>query len=63
MKYEGTIGSYKYVMKDDNAIEVWSDFDSDVPETYIFLKEGSIKNKKDFDYEIMWWHSKNIDLQ
>lgn len=60
VKYEGTIDGYSFLMKDDDVIEVWTDFDSDYPESYIYVKEGSIENKKQFDYEIADWWMRNI---
>lgn len=57
-KYEGVIEGYSFLMKEDDVIEVWSDFDSEYPESYIYVKSGSIQNKKDFDYEIMHWFSR-----
>lgn len=57
-RYEGQIGSYSFQMIDDTTIEVWGNND-EYPESYIFLKEGSIKDKKSFDYEIMSWASIN----
>ena len=61
VKYEGTIEGYSFLMKDDDVIEVWSDFDADYPETYIYLREGSIQNEKQFHMEIAsWWiHNKS----
>lgn len=57
--YEATIGAYTFQLVEDNTIEVWSDMDNERPESFIFLKDGSIKNRKDFDYEIMLWATKN----
>jgi|Laugrespbdmm15dd_1035085.scaffolds.fasta_scaffold458160_1 hypothetical protein len=60
MKYTGNINSYSFTMKEsDDVIEVWSDMDSEFPESYIYLKEGTVQNKKDFDYEIMAWWVRN----
>jgi hypothetical protein len=59
IKYEGVIGTYSFIMKDDDVIEVWMDCDSEYPDSFIYVNENSIKNKKDFDYEIMAWYSKN----
>jgi hypothetical protein len=60
MKYEGNIGNYSFIMNEDDIIEVWSDMDMEQPETYIFVKSGSIKDKKAFDAEIsFWWMEKN----
>ena len=58
-KFEGTIDGYSFLMKDDDVIEVWTDFDSDYPESYIYVKEGSIKDEKNFHYEIADWFLKN----
>jgi hypothetical protein len=40
----------------DDVIEVWSDMDAEFPESYIYLKEGEIKNERQFHLEIAdWW--------
>ena len=59
-KYTGEIENYSFIMKDD-VIEVWSDFESDYPESYIYVKESSIQNEKQFHMEISsWWiHNKS----
>lgn len=57
--YEGVIGGLNFVMVNDTTIEVWSDFDNENPESFIFIKKDSIKCEKDFHYEIMAWMSKN----
>lgn len=54
-EYTGEIDGYSFVMK-DNVIEVWDGLNEEFPFSYIYLKEGEIKNKKDFDFEISdWW--------
>ena len=58
--YEGSIGSYNFMMVDSSTIEVWSNIDNDRPESFIFLKEGSVKDEKSFHYEIMAWVAKNV---
>ncbi len=58
--YEGTVGGYTFNMVDDTTIEVWRDSGGDFPESFICLKEGSVKNEKDFHYEIMAWYSHNV---
>jgi hypothetical protein len=58
MKYTGNINSYTFIMKveGDDVIEVWSDMDAEFPESYIYLKEGEIKNERQFHLEIAdWW--------
>jgi hypothetical protein len=58
MKYTGNINSYTFIMKEegDDVIEVWSDMDAEFPESYIYLKEGEIKNERQFHLEISdWW--------
>jgi hypothetical protein len=57
MKYTGNINSYTFIMKEgDDVIEVWSDMDAEFPESYIYLKEGEIKNERQFHMEISdWW--------
>lgn len=57
--YEGVINGHNFQMIDETVIEVWTDLDNTRPESFIFVKEGSIKNEKDFHYEIMEWSSKN----
>ena len=59
VKYEGAIDGYFFIMKEDDVIEVWSDFDSEYPHSFIYVKAGSIKNEKSFHYEIMDWCLKN----
>ena len=57
-KYEGMIEGYSFVMNDDgDAIEVYSNTESDYPDDYIYIREGSIKDEKTFHYEIMAWFS------
>jgi hypothetical protein len=58
-KYEGNVGNYSFIMQEDDVIEVWSDMDLEQPETYIFVKLGSIKNQKDFEKEISFWWMQN----
>lgn len=58
VKYRGEINNYSFLMKDD-VIEVWSDFEAEFPEAFIYLKEGDIKNKKDFEMEIAHWFIRN----
>lgn len=53
--YEAMIGGYSFVMTDATTIEVWGDFGSEYPDTYIYTKAGSIKNEKDFHKEISFW--------
>ena len=59
-KYEGVIGTYSFVMSDEATIEVWSDFDNDNPDSFIFLKEGAVKSEKDFHSEISFWYLKTL---
>ena len=59
--YEGTIGAIRFVMVDKATIEVWSNYDSEHPESYSYVKEGAVKNEKDFHYEIMSWYAKNSE--
>jgi hypothetical protein len=58
--YEGVIGGYSFQMVDGNTIEVWSDFDNERPESFIFLKDNAVKSKKDFDMEISYWYMENV---
>ena len=59
-EYEGTVGIYTFQMVDDNSIEVWSDLNLEYPDSYIYVKEGSIKSEKDFHFEISDWYLKNV---
>ena len=56
--YEGSIGSYSFQYKEGDIIEVWG-FDNEQPESFIYVKEGSIKSEKDFHAEISYWFFKN----
>jgi hypothetical protein len=58
-KYEAVIGSYTFLMKDDNVIEVWAELDAEYPESFIYVKEGSVLTRKDFEIEIMDYILKN----
>ncbi len=59
--YEGNIGNYTFLMDKDDVIEVWYNDNLDQAETYIFVKPGSIKNKKDFEKEISFWWMEHQD--
>lgn len=59
-KYEANMGGYSFVMTDNGTIEVWQDTGGDYPESYIYVKPGSVKSEKDFHYEIMAWYSNNV---
>lgn len=60
--YEGVIGNYSFQMVDENMIEVWGSMDNDRPESFIYVRDGSVKNKKDFDMEISYWHINNVGV-
>lgn len=57
--YEGSIGTYSFQMVDANTIEVWADRDNEYPFSFIYVKDGEIKSKKDFDTEISYWMMRN----
>ena len=59
-KYEGMVGSYSFIMTESNEIEVWGDSDNENPETYIFVKDGSITSQKNFETEISFWYLDNV---
>lgn len=60
-KYEGVVGSYSFIMIDEeDIIEVWKDFADEHPESFIYLKKGAVKSEKDFHYEISDWYLKNV---
>jgi len=58
-KYEAVIGGYTFLMKDDNVIEVWAELDAEYPESFIYLREGNVLTRKDFEIEIMDFILKN----
>lgn len=58
--YEGAIGSYSFQMIDDSTIEVWSNFDNDRPESFIFVGDGLVKDEKTFHQEISYWYMENV---
>jgi hypothetical protein len=53
-EYEGFIDGFTFFKRGD-IIEVWLDLSDDSPEELIQLRDGEIKNKKDFDQEIAYW--------
>jgi hypothetical protein len=57
--YEGNVGNYSFIMNEEDVIEVWGN-DLERPETYIFVKVGSIKSEKDFHKEISFWFMENM---
>lgn len=57
--YTGTINEYTFKMVSPTIIEVWLNETDDYPFSQIFVTEGSVKNKKDFDYEISDWFFKH----
>lgn len=58
-KYEAVIGGYTFLMKDGDVIEVWCGLDAEYPESFIYVKEGSISTRKDFEMEVMDFCLKN----
>ena len=58
--YEGCVGAYTFKMESSTIIEVWTDLTEEYPESYIHVKEGSIKNEKDFHMEISDYYLKNL---
>ena len=60
MLYEGVVGNYVFQMIERNSIEIWEDTSLEFPESYILLKDGDVKDRKDFDMEVMSWFSKNV---
>ena len=57
--YEGTIGVTSFMMVDDSTIEVWGD-DNETPESYIYVKAGSVLTEKKFHEEISFWYMRNM---
>lgn len=58
-KYEAVIGGYTFLMKDGDVIEVWCGLDAEYPESFIYVKEGSVLDRKSFEIEAMDWVLKN----
>lgn len=58
--YEGVIGANSFQMVSGNMIEVWG-VDNERPESFIYVKDGSIKSEKDFHQEISYWHMENVN--
>jgi hypothetical protein len=46
-------------MKEDDVIEVWAGLDAEYPESFIYVKEGSVLDRKSFEMEIMDYVLKN----
>jgi hypothetical protein len=60
-KHTGEIGGWRFVMIDDSTIEVWSNnSEEDLPDTYIYVRSGSIRDVKDFHMEISDFYIKNL---
>lgn len=59
VKYEGNIGNYSFQMIDDSIIEIWG-YDDDRPESFIYLKPGSVTSEKSFQQEISFWFMENV---
>jgi hypothetical protein len=55
IEYEGTIGGHSFLMKEKTVIEVWDNLDDEHPKTFIYLRDGDVKDKKSFDVEISHW--------
>ncbi len=60
VKYEGTIGGYSFQMTNPKTIEIWVDSSGEFPDNFINVREGSIKNQKDFEKEISFWYLDNV---
>lgn len=58
--YECTIGGYSFLMNDPKTIEVWLDNSGEFPDSYITVREGSIKSLKDFQTEVSYWYMDNV---
>lgn len=58
-KHEGVIEGYTFIMEGDDTIEVWGDLSAEFPESYIYVKSGSIKNQTEFEKEISFWFMDN----
>lgn len=57
--YEGSIGQYSFQMIDNDIIEIWG-YDDDRPESFIYLKKGSVTSEKAFQQEISFWYMENV---
>jgi hypothetical protein len=58
--YEGNVGNYSFIMTENDTIEVWSSLDLEEPDSYIYVKEGSINTEKQFHQEISYWFMNNV---
>lgn len=59
MKYTGNIEGYTFKMENPDTIEVWEDEANEFPESYIYLREGAVRDEKDFHKEISFWWMDN----
>jgi hypothetical protein len=57
--YEATVDGFSFVMREPTMIEVWDNLEDEHPRSFIYLKEGDIKDKKTFDIEISYWIFRN----
>ena len=57
--YEATVDGFSFVMRESTEIEVWDNLEDEYPRTFIYVKDGDIKDKKTFDIEISYWIFKN----
>lgn len=54
VKYACVAGGYSFQMKDDDRVEVWLNPETDeYPESYIFVRKGSVDSEKKFQMEVM----------
>jgi hypothetical protein len=60
-KHEGVIGGWRFVMLDESTIEVWADGETEFPDSYIYVREGSINDVKNFHMEISDYYLKNLN--
>lgn len=61
---EAKINGYRFKMISEIVIAVFDTEEEDdvLPFSYIHLKQGDVKNMKDFHYEIMDWYNRSVGL-
>ena len=56
-KYEIVVGGFTFMMVDDNTIEIWGG--GEFPDSFIYLRDGEITNKVQFEKEVGFWIMRN----
>lgn len=56
-KYEAVVGGFTFMMVDDKTIEIWGG--GEFPDSFIYLRDGEIKDRVQFEKEIGYWLMSN----